>query len=105
MSQAPIDSRPSSVPYDREPRRTARVLAGVRETALGGGRAPATAPAPRAVIEASWRRAVDLGINPDYGSSVDVLSADEIEQRRHRTPIGEVLTVLRDGLVSVADEA
>ncbi|MEU1616989.1 GAF domain-containing protein [Streptomyces sp. NPDC005722] len=102
MSQVPIDARSLSVQSVQEPRRSARLLAGMRDAALGGGSGGTQA---RPVIEDSWRRALHLGVDPDSGSQTGMLTADEIEVRRRRTPLGEVLPALRDGLVSVADEA
>ncbi|WP_431944830.1 GAF domain-containing protein [Actinacidiphila sp. bgisy167] len=102
MSQVPIDARSLSVHSAGEPRRSARLLAGMRDAALSGGPGGTV---PRPIIQDSWRRALDLGVDPDNGSQTGVLTADEIEVRRRRTPLGDVLPALRDGLVSVADEA
>ncbi|WP_413966358.1 GAF domain-containing protein [Actinacidiphila polyblastidii] len=74
----------------------------MREAALAGDAPPV---APRAVIGASWTRVRRLGIDPDAGRQGSVLSTDEIEHRRRSSPLGEVLPVLREGLVSVADAA
>ncbi|BBB00841.1 putative regulatory protein [Actinacidiphila reveromycinica] len=81
-------------------RTPARVLAAVREAALAG---LSPCAEPRAVISESWTRTLRLGVDPDAGTAHRILSADEIEQRRHSTPLAEVLPSLRDGLVSVAD--
>ncbi|MDX3355982.1 GAF domain-containing protein [Streptomyces sp. ME01-24h] len=86
----------------RKPRRSAPMPADMRDAALGGG---SGGTAPRAVIQDSWRRALDLGVDPDSGSRTGMLTADEVEVRRHRTPLGEVLPVLREGLLPAADEA
>ncbi|MEU6343938.1 GAF domain-containing protein [Streptomyces sp. NPDC046977] len=104
MSQVPFDSRSLSAQSAQETRRSARLLGGMREAALGGG-GKAAATVPRPIIQDSWRRALDLGVDPDNGSHNTMLTADEIEQRRRRTPLVEVMPALRDGLVSVADEA
>lgn len=102
MNQDPIDARSLSVQSVQEPRRSARLLGGMRDAALGGG---SGGTVPRPVIQDSWRRALDLGVDPDNGSHAGMLTADEIEVRRRHTPLNDVMSALRDGLVSVADEA
>jgi transcriptional regulator of acetoin/glycerol metabolism len=57
------------------------------------------------VIGASWTRATRLGVDPDSGGHAGLLSTEEIEHRRQSGPLHEILPVLRDGLVSVADAA
>jgi hypothetical protein len=78
------------------------VLASAREAAFAGDVPPSP---PRAVIGASWTRVQRLGVDPDAGRQSNTLSTDEIEHRRRSGPLGDVLPVLREGLVSVADEA
>lgn len=85
-----------------EARASAHRLASVREATLAGDVPP---DPPRAVIGASWTRALSRGVDPDIGRHNGLLSTDEIEHRRQSTPLGEVLPLLREGLVSVADAA
>ncbi|MFJ5530585.1 GAF domain-containing protein [Streptomyces sp. NPDC093261] len=84
------------------PAQAARVLSEVRSATLAGQRAPVP---PRPVIEASWGRALRGGVDPDQGVRTDPLSHDEIERRRRDSPLSQVLPVLREGLLSVADGA
>ncbi|WUV84920.1 GAF domain-containing protein [Streptomyces sp. NBC_01476] len=83
-------------------RTSAHLLAAVREATLSGEVPPRP---PRTVIGESWARMLAAGLDPDTGRHSGLLSTDEIEQRRQDTPLGEILPVLRDGLVTVADAA
>jgi hypothetical protein len=78
------------------------LLASVRAATLAGAVPP---EAPRAVIGASWERTLGHGVDPDVGRHNGLLGADEIEHRRHSTALGDILPVLSEGLVSVADAA
>ncbi|WP_443054137.1 GAF domain-containing protein [Streptomyces sp. IBSBF 2435] len=78
------------------------LLASVRAATLAGDVPP---QAPRAVIGASWERTLGHGVDPDVGPRTSLLGTDEIEHRRHSTPLADMLPVLREGLVSVADAA
>ncbi|MEU8587493.1 GAF domain-containing protein [Streptomyces sp. NPDC048664] len=80
----------------------ARLLSEVRSATLAGRRAPVP---PRPVIEASWERVLRGGVDPEQGAPADVLGRDEIERRRQDSPLRQVLPVLREGLLSVADAA
>lgn len=83
-------------------RASAHLLASVREATLAGEIPPTP---PRAVIGASWERVQRRGVDPDIGRHNGLLSTEEIEHRRQSTPLGDVLPLLREGLVSVADAA
>ncbi|WP_335979847.1 GAF domain-containing protein [Streptomyces sp. CA2R106] len=83
-------------------RPAAHLPAPVRDAAWSG-RAPRPATGPRTVISESWTRAQQLGVDPDMGAAHRILSTDEVEQRRHATPLAEIMPSLRDGLVAVAD--
>lgn len=87
---------------DHDVARAARLLSEVRSATLAGQRAPVP---PRPVIEASWERVLRSGVDPEHGVRADVLSRDEIERRRQDSPLRQVLPVLREGLLSVADVA
>ncbi|MFE6281589.1 GAF domain-containing protein [Streptomyces sp. NPDC057877] len=80
----------------------ARVLSEVREATLAGRRARV---APRPVIEESWKRMLRGGVDPEHDFRSGLLSAAEVRRRRAETPLRQVLHVLREGLVSVADAA
>lgn len=82
--------------------RAARVLSEVRSAALAGQRAPV---APRPVIGQSWERMLRRGVDPDRDVRSELLSREEVRQRRESSRLRHVLPVLREGLLSVADVA
>lgn len=82
-------------------RDAARLLKGVRAAALAGDPPPA---APRPEIAESWRRMLAGGVHPDRDARSRMLSAAETEERRHVSPLREVLPVLREGLLPALDE-
>ncbi|MEU5902100.1 MULTISPECIES: GAF domain-containing protein [Streptomyces] len=80
----------------------ALVLKGVRDAMLSGER-PRVLPRP--VIGDSWGRMILRGVDPDRDVRSRLLSEEELEERRRASPLREILPVLRDALVSVADAA
>ncbi|MDR6977854.1 hypothetical protein J2X68_004578 [Streptomyces sp. 3330] len=82
--------------------RAARVLNEVRDARLAGQRARV---APRPVIEQSWERMLRSGVDPEHDFRAGLLSSDEVRRRREESPLRDVLPVLRQGLLSVADVA
>ncbi|MFD4602252.1 GAF domain-containing protein [Streptomyces sp. NPDC058464] len=80
----------------------ARVLNEVREARLAGQRGRVS---PRPVIEQSWGRMLRSGVDPDHDFRSGLLSAEEVRRRREESPLKDVLPVLREGLLSVADVA
>lgn len=82
--------------------KAARLLKGVRDATLNGR---PSRVGPRADIEESWQRMLRGGVDPDRGRRAGLLPLEELERRRHASPLREVLPVLRDGLVSIADAA
>ncbi|MEV6759386.1 GAF domain-containing protein [Streptomyces sp. NPDC051105] len=80
----------------------ARLLSELREARLAGQRGRI---APRPVIEQSWGRTLRSGVDPDDDLRSAPLSADEVRRRREESPLRDVLPVLREGLLSVADVA
>ncbi|MEU9451309.1 GAF domain-containing protein [Streptomyces sp. NPDC048277] len=80
----------------------ARMLSEVREARLAGQRGRLS---PRPVIEQSWGRMLRSGVDPDHDFRSGLLSADEVRRRREESPLKDVLPVLREGLLSVADVA
>ncbi|MGW1652089.1 GAF domain-containing protein [Streptomyces atratus] len=73
-----------------------------REAKVVGERSPV---APRAEIGASWDRVLRSGIDPDQSTESVLLEMDEIEHRRRSSTLGEVMPLLSEGLVSLADAA
>lgn len=82
--------------------RAARVLNQVRDARLAGQRVRV---APRPVIEQSWERLLRSGVDPERDVRAGLLTSDEVRRRREESPLREVLPVLREGLLSVADVA
>ncbi|MFD7702677.1 GAF domain-containing protein [Streptomyces caelestis] len=82
--------------------RAARVLDEVRSAVLSGRRTPV---APRPVIGQSWERVLRSGVDPDHGLRSGLLSREEVQRRRETSALRQVLPVLREGLLSVADVA
>ncbi|WP_246086117.1 GAF domain-containing protein [Pseudonocardia hydrocarbonoxydans] len=80
----------------------ARVLARVREATLAGDR---SGPPPREVVSESWRRSLDARVDPEHGDPPHVYSPAEVGGIRGAHPLAAVIPVLRDTLVSIADEA
>ncbi|MEV0526282.1 GAF domain-containing protein [Streptomyces sp. NPDC050439] len=80
----------------------ARLLAGVRQASLAGQR-PRMLPRP--VIEESWARMKLVGVDPDHDFRSRLLGVEELEERRRASPLTEIMPVLRDALVTVADAA
>ncbi|MGW7073219.1 GAF domain-containing protein [Streptomyces sp. NPDC054855] len=80
----------------------ARLLAGVRQASLAGQR-PRMLPRP--VIEESWERMKLGGVDPDRDFRARLLSVEELEERRRASPLTEIMPVLREALVTVADAA
>ncbi|MDQ1007576.1 hypothetical protein QFZ82_002061 [Streptomyces sp. V4I23] len=79
-----------------------RLLKGVRDAALSGRRPQV---GPRTDIDESWQRMLRGGVDPDKDRRAGVLPLEEIERRRLSSPLLDVLPVLRDGLVSIAEAA
>ncbi|MEU6658360.1 GAF domain-containing protein [Streptomyces sp. NPDC046821] len=80
----------------------ARLLNGVRAATLSGQRPQLL---PRPVIGESWGRMLRNGVDPDRDVRSGLLNLEEIEERRQASPLLDIMPVLREALVSVADEA
>ncbi|UZJ33679.1 helix-turn-helix domain-containing protein [Streptomyces endophytica] len=57
------------------------------------------------MIGASWRRALDSGVDPDAEPPQQPLSVAELEHRRQKSQLAAVLPVLNEGLLATADAA
>ncbi|MEV7956942.1 GAF domain-containing protein [Streptomyces sp. NPDC088141] len=99
METSPAVVARSAVPQSVE---ALRVIHRAREARLSGGRSPA---APRAEIVASWDRVLRSGVDPDQSTDSVLLEMDEIERRRRTSALGEVMPLLNESLVSLADAA
>ncbi|MEU1311265.1 GAF domain-containing protein [Streptomyces cinnamoneus] len=78
----------------------AGLLPAIREAALSGSTPPAR---PRTVIGESWHRVRRHGVDPEQGRPVPLISPEEVEHRRHSSPLAELLPQLREGLRDAAD--
>jgi len=84
----------------QESDRSTRLLHRAREARMTGQRMPVR---PRAEIGASWDRVLRSGIDPEQTTQSVLLEQEEIEHRRRSSVLGEVMPLLSDGLVSIAD--
>ncbi|OOL33122.1 MULTISPECIES: helix-turn-helix domain-containing protein [Mycobacteriales] len=82
-----------------DPREFAHVLSAVHHAAMSGERMPAR---PRSVIDDSWRRLREAGLDPDTdGMAERALEFDELEERRRESGLVEVIDELARGLESL----
>ncbi|GAA0602819.1 GAF domain-containing protein [Kutzneria viridogrisea] len=89
-------------PSITDPVARARVLAGIREAVLSGERG---GQAPRPVVADSWQRSLAARVDPERGGPRRVFEHSEVTRIRSGHPLNEVLPLLRDTLVAIADEA
>ncbi|GAA2340621.1 helix-turn-helix domain-containing protein [Streptomyces cuspidosporus] len=87
---------------DLSPAESARLMSVMREAALSRGRLPLPA---RPVIGQSWDRMLRLGLDPERGSAPRLLGIEELERRRQRTRLADVLPTLHSGLLEAAEAA
>ncbi|HEY3482176.1 MAG TPA: GAF domain-containing protein, partial [Streptomyces sp.] len=80
----------------------ARLLAHVREATLQG--VPGPRP-PRSVVSDSWNRSLAARVDPDEGEAPFVYNTPDLAALREAHPLAPVLPVLRQMLVSIADDA
>jgi hypothetical protein len=85
-----------------DPDEHARLTRAVHDAVLGGAPAPV---APRSVVSESWQRSLAASVDPEQESPPVVFSSDEVADVRSTHPLAEVVPLLRDALVSIADEA
>ncbi|WP_326693765.1 helix-turn-helix domain-containing protein [Streptomyces sp. NBC_01766] len=84
----------------RHTQETARVLHGLREAALAGGRPELAA---RPVIDASWQRMFRAGIDPEQDTRSVLLGTEELEHRRRATQLSGLLPTLSQELAPAVD--
>ncbi|MDK0522965.1 GAF domain-containing protein [Streptomyces sp. ML-6] len=99
METSAAGTKRSAVPRSAQ---DVRLVHRAREARLSGDR---PAVAPRAEIGASWDRMVREGVDPDQSTESVLLGVEEIEHRRRTSTLNEVMPLLNDGLVSLADTA
>ncbi|VVJ15361.1 Uncharacterised protein [Amycolatopsis camponoti] len=86
----------------RDPESYARLLEHVREAVLQG--VPGPRP-PRSVVSDSWNRSLAARVDPDEGEAPFVFDTEALASLREAHPLAPVLPVLRQMLVSIADDA
>ncbi len=59
----------------------------------------------RAEIGASWERMLRSGLDPDQSTESVLLEMDEVERRRRTSALSEVMPLLNESLVSLAETA
>lgn len=92
----------TALPSGANAREHAVLLRRVHDALLTGRPQPAPL---RPVIEDSWGRMRQFGIDPDSAPPPRMARLDELQRYRDASPISEVLPLIRRSLVSVADEA
>jgi hypothetical protein len=92
----------AALPAGADPRQHARALARLHEAALAGRALPGR---PRAVIGASWQRMRGLGVDPDGTAAAPVLTFEQLEARRRASGLAAALPILRNGLLTLAEQA
>ncbi|MPY78323.1 MAG: GAF domain-containing protein [Actinophytocola sp.] len=80
----------------------ARELRRIHEAVLSGVPAPRL---PRSVISESWDRSLAAHVDPDSKLPPLVYDTDELDDVRQAHPLASVLPLLRQNLVSIADDA
>ncbi|WP_116048569.1 helix-turn-helix domain-containing protein [Amycolatopsis palatopharyngis] len=86
----------------RDPISYARLLSRVHDEVLSGE--PAS-HAPRPVISQSWDRSLAARVDPDSKLPPQVYGRGELDDVRAAHPLAPVLPLLRETLVSIADDA
>ncbi|MEW2505699.1 MULTISPECIES: GAF domain-containing protein [unclassified Amycolatopsis] len=86
----------------RDPEAYARLLEDVHSAVLSGVPAPRS---PRSVVSASWRRSLAAHVDPDSGEAPLICEPSEVTDLRAEHPLAPVLPLLRQTLVSIADDA
>jgi hypothetical protein len=87
---------------DRDPVADAAALSGVYDAVLADE--PSERP-PRRVVSESWRRSLAARVDPERRTPPVVYSARDVPDLRAGHPLNAVMPLLRDTLVSIADEA
>lgn len=82
--------------------RHARLLARVHDAVLAGTRPPVS---PRELVARSWSRVSAGGLDPDRCGTVEPLGPAEVERRRRRSLLREVVPELRSALAAFAEDA
>lgn len=93
---------PSSSDLLHDPDAYAKMLKRIHDAVLSGVPAPRS---PRSVVSQSWDRSLAAHVDPDHNLPPLVYDTDELEEIRQGHPLAGVLPLLRQTLVSIADDA
>jgi transcriptional regulator of acetoin/glycerol metabolism len=80
--------------------RYARDLIRMHNAVIGGSSSPLQ---PRAIVAHSWSRVLAAGLIADHPNGRALLSFDEVERRRRRSPLADVIGELTQVVAAVAD--
>ncbi|MDV7354691.1 GAF domain-containing protein [Rhodococcus oxybenzonivorans] len=83
-----------------DPAGYARILAAVYEATMSGDKSPAR---PREVVDDSWRRLRELGIDPESAPPTPRITPSRLDTRRRESGLVDVLDHLVHGLDAVVD--
>ncbi|MBB4688242.1 helix-turn-helix domain-containing protein [Amycolatopsis jiangsuensis] len=86
----------------RDPESYARLLQRVRDAVLTGVPSPRS---PRSVVSESWERSLAARVDPEQGEAPLVFERAELNDLRAGHPLAAVLPLLRETLVSIAEDA
>jgi hypothetical protein len=86
----------------RDPISYARLLKHVHDAVLSGVPAPQQ---PRSVISESWDRSLAAHVDPDRKLPPVVYEGSDLDELREAHPLVSVLPILRQNLVSIAEDA
>lgn len=84
-----------------DPLARAQELANLRADVLAGG----SARLPRPVVHESWKRSLEADVDPGATNAPQVLDDARVATIRGDHPLAAAIPLLRDTLVSIADEA
>ena len=85
-----------------DPVEHSHLLRQVFDSVMGGDEAPAQ---PRSLVSESWRRSLAAHVDPDRHTPPEVVHDAELPDLRGAHPLNAVMPLLRNTLVSIADEA
>ncbi|MBB6171530.1 hypothetical protein HNR23_001590 [Nocardiopsis mwathae] len=92
----------TALPAGIDAREYARLLHRVHEATLSGSAPPARL---RPVIEESWQRMRRHRIDPDHCKPAMALRREEVQRHRNDSPLADLMPLLRQSLVPVAEDA
>ncbi|WP_344867767.1 helix-turn-helix domain-containing protein [Amycolatopsis ultiminotia] len=86
----------------RDPESYARLLQRVHDAVLTGMPAPRS---PRSVVSESWERSLAAQVDPEDSEAPFIFESAELNDLRAQHPLAAVMPLLRETLVTIADDA